>query len=92
MDVFKNNGNPENFINSCFETLPDSKLLIQEEIIPVSKKPLLLVLPYPGPLSIQTRTKLKKFTVQKMKFSIKDFFSTCYQIHMKEILNGKLHF
>ena len=28
-----------------------------------------------------------KFTVQKMKFSIKDFFSKCDQI-----LNGKLHF
>ena len=34
---------------------------------------------------------------QKMKFSIKDFFSKCDQIRMKltfteEILNGKLHF
>ena len=37
-------------------------------------------------------------TVQKMKFSIKDFFSKCDQIHWKllvtfkeEVLNGKLH-
>ena len=32
---------------------------------------------------------------QKMKFSIKDFFSKCDQIRRKlteEILNGKLHF
>ena len=28
------------------------------------------------------------YTAQKMKFSIKDFFSKCDQ----EILNGKLHF
>ena len=32
-------------------------------------------------------------TAQKMKFSIKDFFSKCDQIQFtKEILNGKLHF
>ena len=35
------------------------------------------------------------YTAQKMKFSIKDFFSKCDQIRRKlteEILNGKLHF
>ena len=40
------------------------------------------------------------YTAQKMKFSIKDFFSKYDQIHRKlriwsfteEILNGKLHF
>ena len=33
-------------------------------------------------------------TTQKMKFSIKDFFSKCDQIYKftEEILNGKLHF
>ena len=35
-------------------------------------------------------------TAQKMKFSIKDFFSKCDQIRRvtftEEILNGKLHF
>ena len=33
-------------------------------------------------------------TTQKMKFSIKDFFSKCDQIckYTEEILNGKLHF
>ena len=39
-------------------------------------------------------------TAQRMKFSIKDFFSNCYQIHSfgdlvtftEEILNGKHHF
>ena len=36
------------------------------------------------------------FTAQKMKFSIKDFFSKCDQIRSptdtEEILNGKVHF
>ena len=31
-------------------------------------------------------------TAQKMKFSIKDFFSECDQICTEEILSGKLHF
>ena len=31
-------------------------------------------------------------TVQKMKFSIKDFFSECDQIGTEEILSGKRHF
>ena len=39
---------------------------------------------------------LRTDTVQKIKFSIKDFFSKCDQIRMviftDEILNGKLHF
>ena len=42
----------------------------------------------------------RKITAQKMKFSIKDFFSKCDQMRSpedlvtftKEILNGKLHF
>ena len=51
----------------------------------------------------EPRGKLNKSTAQKMKFSIKDFFSKCDQIRRKlrmwshllkkseEILNGKLH-
>ena len=44
----------------------------------------------------------KSITTQKMKFSLKDFFSKCEQIRKKktanlfisakEILNGKIHF
>ena len=60
-DVFKNNGYPENFINNCFKVLLDNKYRIQEKVITVPKKPLFLVLPYLGPLSLQTRTKLRKF-------------------------------
>ena len=38
----------------------DNKYKIQEKVITVPKKPLFLVLPYLGPLSLQTRTKLRK--------------------------------
>ena len=48
-DVFKNNGYPEKFINR-----------IQEKVIAAPEKTLFLVLPYLGPLSLHTRTKLRK--------------------------------
>ena len=59
-DVFKSNSFPENFINNCFKTFLDNKHRIQEKLITVPKKPLFLVLPYLGPLSLQTRTKVRK--------------------------------
>ena len=61
-DVFKNNGYPENYINNCLKVFLDSKYRIQEKVITVPKKTLLLVLLHPGPLSLQTRTKLMKFS------------------------------
>ena len=60
IDVFKNNGYPENFINNCFKVFLDNKYRIQEKVITVPKKTLVLVFPYLGPLSLQTRTKLRK--------------------------------
>ena len=38
----------------------DNKYRIQEKVVTVPKKILFLVLPYLGPLSLQTRTKLRK--------------------------------
>ena len=38
----------------------DNKYRIQEKVITVPKKTLFLILPYLGPLSLQTRTKLRK--------------------------------
>ena len=38
----------------------DKKYRIQEKLITVAKKTLFLVLPYLGPLSLQTRTILRK--------------------------------
>ena len=60
MDVFKSNVYLENFINNCFETFLNGKHRVQEKVIIGSKKPLFLVFPYLGPLSLQTRTKLRK--------------------------------
>ena len=60
IDVFKSNCYPENFINNCFKLFLDNKYRIQEKVITVPKKTLVLVLPYLRPLSLQTRTKLRK--------------------------------
>ena len=60
MDVFKSNVYLENFISTFFKTFLDIKHRILGKVITVSKNPLLLVLPYFGQLSLETRTKLKK--------------------------------
>ena len=60
IDVFKNNGFPENFINNCYKVFLDNKYRVREKLIAVPKKTLFLVLSYLGPLSLQTRTKLRK--------------------------------
>ena len=69
IDVFKNNGYPENFINNCFKVFLDNNYRVREKVITVPKKTLFLVLPYLGPLSLQTRTKLRK--------SLKDILNCC---------------
>ena len=38
IDVFKNNGYPENFINNCFEVLLDKKYRVREKVITLPKK------------------------------------------------------
>ena len=60
IDVFKNNDYPENFINNCFKVFLGNKYRVREKVITVPKKTLFLALPYLGPLSLQTRTKLRK--------------------------------
>ena len=60
IDIFKNNCYPENFINNCFKVFLDKKYRAREKMTTVPKKTLFLVLPYLGPLSLQTRTKLRK--------------------------------
>ena len=76
IDVFKNNGYPENFINNFLKVFLDNKYRVREKVITVPKKTLFLVLPYVGPLSLQTRTKLRK--------SLKDILNCCkFQILLK---------
>ena len=69
IDAFKSNGYPENFINNCFKVFLNNKYRVQEKVITVPKKTLFLILPYLGPLSLQTRTKLRKF--------LKGYFNCC---------------
>ena len=45
IDIFKNNGYPENFINNCFKVFLDNKYRVKEKVITVPKKTLFLVLP-----------------------------------------------
>ena len=41
IDVFKNNGYPENFINNCFKVFLDNKYRVKEKVMTVPKKTLL---------------------------------------------------
>ena len=51
-----NNGYPENFI----KVFLDNNYTVREKLITVPKNTLFFVLPYLGPLLLQTRTKLRK--------------------------------
>ena len=68
-EIFQKNGYPENFIDRCFKLLLNRTHIIKEKAPRVEEKPLLLVLPYLGTISLQTRTKLQK--------SIKGVLSCC---------------
>ena len=49
IDVFKNNGYPENFINDIFKVFLDNKYRVRKKVITA-----------PKPLPLQTKTKLRK--------------------------------
>ena len=49
IDIFKRNGYSENFINNCFKMFLNNKYRIQENVITVPQKTLLVVIPYRGP-------------------------------------------
>ena len=59
-ETFLKNGCPEDFINKCFKKFMDNVHVVKETTLTVEKKRLVLVLPYLGSISLQTRTKLKK--------------------------------
>ena len=58
--IFRKNDYPENFIDNCFKKFLNNVHLVKEKIPTVEKKRLLLVLPYLGIISLQTRTKLQQ--------------------------------
>ena len=60
LDVLRNKGYLENFINKCLKHFLVRNTEFKKKMITVPKKPLILVLSCHGPLSLPTRTKLRK--------------------------------
>ena len=58
-EIFQENGYPENFIDKCFQLFLNRIHILKEKIPTVEKKPLWLVLPCLGTISLQSRTKLQ---------------------------------
>ena len=58
--IFRKNGYTESFIDKCFKKFLDDIHLVKEKVPTVERKRLLLVLPYLGMISLQTRTKLQQ--------------------------------
>ena len=58
-EIFRKTGYLENFIDKCFKIFLDNKHLVKEKVPTAERKRLLLVLPYLGVISLQTRTKLQ---------------------------------
>ena len=58
--IFRKNCYPKNFIDKCFKKFLDNIHLAKKKVPTVEKKRLLLVLPYLGVISLQTRTKLQQ--------------------------------
>ena len=56
-EIFQKNDYPENFIDRCFNLFLNRIHILKEKVPTVEKKPLLLVIPYLGTISLQTRTK-----------------------------------
>ena len=66
--IFLKNGQPENFIKKSFKK-NFVNIHVLETTLTVEKEPLILVLPYLGLISLQTRTMLKK--------SLKNILNCC---------------
>ena len=58
--IFQKNGYPENFIDRCFKKFLNNIHLVKENVPTVEKRRLLLVLPYLGIISLETRIKLQQ--------------------------------
>ena len=58
--IFQKNGYAKKFIDKCFKKFLNNIHLVKENVPTVEKKRLLLVLPYLGIISLQTRTKLQQ--------------------------------
>ena len=59
-EIFQKNGYPTNFIDKCFKKFLNNIHLVKENVPTVGKRHLLIVLPYLGIISLQTRTKIQQ--------------------------------
>ena len=66
-EIIQENGFPEEFIDRYFKLLLNRVHILKEKVPIVEKKPLRLVLPYLGTISLQTRTKLQKSLKRVLK-------------------------
>ena len=83
--MFQKNGFPENFIDRCFKLFLNRICILKEKVPTVEKKPLRLVLPYLGTISLQTTTKLQK--------SIKGYLTAVnYRLFLKVKINSVIIF
>ena len=88
-EIFKKNGYPENFIDRCFKLFLDRIHILKEKVPTVEKKPLRLVLPYLGNISLQIRTKLQKsikgvLNCCKLQVIFKSQNKLCDNFHFKD--------
>ena len=60
-EIFQKNGYLENFIDRFFKLFLNRIHILKEKVLTVEKKPLRLVLPYLGTISLETKTKLQIF-------------------------------
>ena len=60
-EIFQRNSYPTSCINKCFKNFLDRLHIIKSTLATVEKKSLCLVLPYVVPISLQVRTKNKKY-------------------------------
>ena len=67
--AFLKNECPLSFIDSCFKTFVDKLFIKLPKLITAEKKNLFLSLPFPGEISLQTRTKFRK--------SLKGLLNSC---------------
>ena len=54
-EIFQKNGYPENFVDRCFKLFLNRINILKEKVPTVEKKPLRLILPYLGTISLKTR-------------------------------------
>ena len=91
IDTFEKNECPENFLDRCFKFFLDRIHILKEKVPAVEKKPLGLVLPRLGNISMQTRTKLQKsikrvLNCLKLQVTFKSQNKLCNYFHFKDLV------